>query len=255
MALELIPLLMILGNILGLVLTYLTSAFFIKRIFDKKLHADILVCVISFILGCFFLFNTVNYLLLANIVEVPLSSQFVMIVLIIISSLGIILLGLMLKTAFRPMSENATAFTYLLTFFSGASLGGLVLILNTTVIRWENGPVLIYDGTSFLPILFLAVFTAGLLLSGLWFFYEMVNANRYLRRRLREANRRSSDLLRLNLLSIAALSFPFILLLPLLPNQFPVLNQRILALILIPVFGLTWSLGWIMPKFLRSRYS
>ncbi|MFX1256030.1 MAG: hypothetical protein ACFFCZ_30765 [Promethearchaeota archaeon] len=252
MVLDVISLLMILANSLAAILNFGTSIFFIKRIREKKLQADILVFGISLIGGTYFLLNAVNYLLLSNITQIPLLSNLLMVITLIIPSFVIIMLGLLLKTAFRPTSENATALTYFITIVSAATIGILILSLDTTTIQWVNGPVLIYERLFFVGFMIVA-----LLIPTIWFLYEMVNASNYLRKRLKEANRRSPDLLRLNFLLLSALILPLVLLFPMLPNtiSFPVLLQRNLSIIVIPVFGLVWALGWVMPNFLRKRYS
>ena len=253
MVLDLVSLLVILESVLAIILLYGTAIFFVKRVRDKKLFADILVLSISFILGSFFVFNVLNYILLRNITPgILLSSQFSVIIAIILIPLGLMAIGFLLKAAFRPMYETATALTYLITLLAGGSIGALFFTLDAISIQWISG--LVFSYTDFL---FLTAFLSVLLLSGIWFIYEFINAGRYLRQRVKESGKRSPDLVRFNLLAISALSLPLVLFLPLLPDLsfFPVLAQRMLSLVLAPIFAVTWVLGWTMPQFLRKRFS
>lgn len=250
MPLDLISILVIFANIIASILTYGTMIFFLKRVFEKKLHADILVCVISFIAGCFFLLNSLNYVLLSNISEVLLINTPLMIVALLIPLFITIFLTLLLKVAFRPAMEKATAITYLSTLVSAFGLTALLLTLESSSIRWINGITLVYSQ----PVYF-ASLIIGLILSIGWLLYEMTNAANFLRKRLKESNQKSPDLFRLNLLSIAAVTLPLALIFPILPeiSFFPVILQRLLSLVFIPIFALAWTLGWLMPRFLRKR--
>ncbi|MFX0010046.1 MAG: hypothetical protein ACFE9R_07010 [Candidatus Hermodarchaeota archaeon] len=261
LTLDVFSLIMIVENVIGLLLSFGTALFFIKRIKAKKLHADILVFVISFLLGCFFLLNTYTYSWtlpafiytpLVHITNAPILGYFGMILTLVIPGLIIIIIGFLLKTAFRPMAESATALTYLITIWSGVAIGAILITFNTLSIQWISGYVLVYDGLAFILL-----FSPVLLLATIWSFYEFMNAARYLRKRLKEADRKSPDLLRLNLLLIASLSFPLVLLLPLLPDLafFSIIAQRLVYMLVVPIFGLAWALGWIMPQFLRKSAS
>ncbi|MFX0091183.1 MAG: hypothetical protein ACFFBD_05415 [Candidatus Hodarchaeota archaeon] len=255
MVLDIVSILMILTNIIGMLLTYITFFFFLSRYRSKKLQADLLVSVVSFFLGSFFLLSTVNFILLSNVNQTVLANSPLVAVAMGLGSFVILMLGYLLKTAFRPAVEKATAVTYFIATFVGLSLGSLIFDLGVIQIVWVEfgGPVFNF-GTH---LGFLIFFLPVLLVSVGWFFYEMINASKYMRERLKTTGTRSPDLARLNILALVALLLPFVLFLPMLPDlQFlPILLSRILLMVCTLLFGALWASGWIMPAFIKKRFS
>ncbi|MFX0062912.1 MAG: hypothetical protein ACFFC7_12100 [Candidatus Hermodarchaeota archaeon] len=260
MPLEFIPLMIAITNLIGAGLMFYSCFSFIQVAQARRQTqmADFFGILFGLINGGFFLLNGLNWLYWLFLPNPPTELPLIQLVTalnLLFPAVGVLLIGFFLRTLFTGTEERGKALSYVTTVI------GAILVFYFLYLNAMEAITIQLNATGYALRYSIGIESIGMnLLGGLfcmgWMSYEIRTAFQFLREE-EETVEIKDRIWRLKFLSISALTFPLVILLPLLPDLPIILKliQQTILIISVPIFAITWTLTWVLriPQTISNR--